>query len=88
MTTDDLNARVTRLEATYEHLATKEDVANLRSDMQTEMGNMRADMAHMRADMAHMKADLIRWTVGAVIGGLTAAVGLTALILRVLGPWT
>ena len=71
MTTEaDISTRVTRLETSYEHLATKEDMANL------------------RAEMAHMKADLIRWTVGAVIAGLTSAVGLTALILRLLGPWS
>ena len=66
----DINTRVIRLETSYEHVATKEDIAN------------------MRADMAHMKVDLIRWMVGVVIAGLTAAVGLTALILRVLGPWS
>ena len=66
----DINTRVIRLETGYEHVATKEDIAN------------------MRADMVHMKVDLIRWMVGVVIAGLTAAVGLTALILRVLGPWS
>ena len=45
-------------------------------------------MANLRTEMANMKADLIRWMVGAVIAGLTASVGLTAVILRILGPWT
>ena len=82
MTTEaDVNTRLTRLETSHEHLATKEDIANLR----TGMANMKADL---RTDMANMKVDLIRWTVGVVIAGLTAAVGLTALILRILGPWT
>ena len=82
MTTEaDVNTRLTRLEASHEHLATKEDMANLR----TEMADLRTEMAK---EMANMKADLIRWMVGSVIAGLTAAVGLTALILRILGPWT
>jgi ADP-dependent phosphofructokinase/glucokinase len=78
MTTEaDVNTRLTRLETSHEHLATKEDIANLRTDM-----------ANLRTEMANMKADLIRWMVGAVIAGLTASVGLTAVILRILGPWT
>jgi hypothetical protein len=89
MTTEaDVNTRLTRLETSHEHLATKEDIANLRTDManlRTEMADLRTEMAK---EMANMKADLIRWMVGSVIAGLTAAVGLTALILRILGPWT
>ena len=38
-----------------------------------------------KADVEHMKSDIIRWTVGVMLAGLTAAVGLTAVVVRVVG---
>ena len=38
-----------------------------------------------KADLERMKSDLIRWTVGVMLAGLTAAVGLTAVVVRVVG---
>ena len=38
-----------------------------------------------KADVERMKSDLIRWTVGVMLAGLTAAVGLTAVVVRVVG---
>ena len=50
-TTDlDLTERVSRLEGTYEHLATKADIAELR-------GEFKADIAELRGEL---KADICR----------------------------
>ncbi len=38
-----------------------------------------------KADLKEMEIRLMRWTVATVIGGLAAAVGLTAVLIRVLG---
>ncbi len=38
-----------------------------------------------KADVERMKSDIIRWTVGVMLAGLTAAVGLTAVVVRVVG---
>ena len=38
-----------------------------------------------KADVERIKSDLIRWTVGVMLAGLTAAVGLTAVVVRVVG---
>ena len=72
-TNSSLEERVSRLEGAYEHLATKEDVAKV----QTEV-------VSVRADMAMLESRLIRWMVGAVISGMIAISAITALIVRVL----
>ena len=48
---------------------------------------LREDLRHLatKADLERMKSDLIRWTVGVMLAGLTAAVGLTAVVVRVVG---
>ncbi len=38
-----------------------------------------------KADFERVTSDIIRWTVGVMLAGLTAAVGLTAVVVRVLG---
>lgn len=65
--------RVSRLEGAYEHLATKEDVAKV----QTEV-------VGVRVDMAILENRLIRWMVGTVISGMIAISAVTALIIRLL----
>ena len=65
--------RVSRLEGAYEHLATKEDVAKVETEV-----------VRVRADVATLEGRLIRWMVGAVISGMIAISALTALIVRLL----
>ena len=48
--------RISRLEGTYPHLATKEDVAELRGDIRELVGEMRS----------------MRWIVGGIGTGLAA----------------
>ena len=65
--------RISRLEGAYDHLATKEDVAKV----QTEI-------VGVRVDMAALENRLIRWMVGTVISGMIAIAAVTALIIRLL----
>ena len=75
MTTTNLSTeeRVSRLEGAYEHLATKEDVAKVRTEV-----------VGVRVDMATLENRLIRWMVGTVISGMIAISAVTALIIRLL----
>ena len=59
--------RVSSLEGSYEHLATKSD-----------FGILKVDIADLRADMASLKAELIKWMVGTLVVGIVA----TATIVR------
>ena len=57
--------RLTRLEAVYEHLATKANIADLRAEMKADFGRLESQTADLRAEMkadsgnlrAEMKAD-------------------------------
>ncbi|MDE2938439.1 MAG: hypothetical protein OXR67_05920 [Chloroflexota bacterium] len=72
-TNSSTEERVSRLEGAYEHLATKEDVAKVETEV-----------VRVRADVATLEGRLIRWMVGAVISGMIAISALTALIVRLL----
>ena len=65
-----LETRVARLEGAYEHLATKADIANLRTEL-------KGDIAELKTEL---KTDLVR--VGAVVA--VAIVGLNSLIMWVI----
>ncbi len=64
-------------EAAHEDLATKADVAALRSELKSEIANLRAelktDIAEVKAEIAGVKAEILKWMVGA-IGFQTAAI--------------
>ena len=54
--------RLSRLEGVYEHLATKTDIANLKTNITSLESGLRTDMANsearLRADMASLEARL------------------------------
>ena len=67
--------RLTRLEAVYEHLATKADVADLRAEMKAGIADLRAELkadigrlesqtagfrAEMKADNGNLRAEIHR----------------------------
>ncbi len=58
-------------------MATKADV----SDLKAAVFDMKADMM---AEIAHVEARTIRWTVGLVLGGMTAISALTIIISKFL----
>ena len=53
--------RLARLEAVYEHLATKTDIANLKTDiakLKTDMAEFKTDIANLKTDMAELEGRL------------------------------
>ncbi len=64
--------RVTRLEATYEHVATKADLQATKADLQQEIGDVKVDLAALRGEVPSL-----RWTMGL---GFTALAILVALV--------
>lgn len=57
-------------------LATKSDIADLRTELHTETAALRNDMADLRVDIAALKGDLTRTLAGWIFlsQGVTAAV--------------
>ena len=63
---ETLEPRLSRLEGAYEHVATKEDVANVRTevanvrveigDLRTEIGDVRTEIANVRTEIANVKS--------------------------------
>lgn len=93
MTTE--TERISFLEGQYEHLATKADVADVRTEIanvrmevanvRTEVANFGTEIANVRTDVAHLKADLIKWVVGTVLAGMGVATGIGVALLKLLG---
>ena len=50
--------RLTRLEAVYDHLATKADIADLRAEMKADFGRLESQTADLRAEMKADNGDL------------------------------
>jgi len=68
----ELHARVARLEAT---VATKADIADLRSDMHQATGNLRSEL-HKAV------SDLIKWIVGTLFVAVALCVTLMTFVLN------
>ena len=68
--------RIARLEAGYEHLATKADVESLRGDLNTGLSAVRtefkADLGASQAE-TNRRIDRLFWAVIGIGGGLLAA---------------
>ena len=77
--------RLTRLEAVYEHLATKADIADLRAEMKADNGRLESHTANLRAEMHRINATLIRWLVSLMAGALVIGLGGITAIFRFLG---
>ena len=79
MATADISERVARLEAGYEHLATRADVESLHGDLQADMADLRGEM---RAAMSNMETRLTRWIATMAVGmvGAVIALGITAIV--------
>ena len=69
MTTSE--QRLTRLEAVYEHLATKADIADLRAEMKSGIADLRTEMKSDLGRVESQNADL-RTEMKAGIGDLRA----------------
>ena len=73
-----MERRVTRLETAHEHLATKADVAELRTEFS-------AKISELRVDMAKQESRIIRWMVGAMLGGMATAAAIAVAAVRLFG---
>ena len=70
------------LDRSLAHYATKEDLADQRADVMTEIANLRADV---KSEIANLRADLIKWMIGLMLGSVTAAVALAVAVDRFSG---
>ena len=67
--------RLAAIEATLVHMATKEELQELRAEMQ----GLRAEL---RAEMQGLRAELIKWMVGTGIGIASVAATLAGILVR------
>ena len=54
-TNENLRERVSRIEGGYEHLATKADLANVKSELKADVDKARTELANVKAEL---KADI------------------------------
>lgn len=64
--------RIARLEAGYEHLATKADVADVRAEVADTRADLKSDLAAGQAD-TNRRIDRLFWALIGIGGGLLAA---------------
>ena len=82
--------RLSRLEGVYEHLATKSDVFDLKADLLAEIARTETRLTseiasvetRLTSEIASVETRLIHWTVGLVLGGMTAICALTIVIAK------
>lgn len=55
-----IEERVSRLESSYEHIASSTDIADLRTEFKT-------DIAEVRTDIAVLNTTMIKWFIGTVL---------------------
>ena len=75
--------RIARLEGGYEHLATKADVADVRSEVADTRADLKSDIATSQSD-TNRRIDRLFWALIGIGGGLLAAAA-AALIRDALG---
>ena len=69
--------RVSRLEGAYEHLATKADVADVRTEVanvRTEVADVRTEVADVRTEIAAVENRLL-FRLGGLVLGSSAVLG-------------
>ena len=78
--------RISALEAAYQHLATKADLANLRLEIEKSINELRSDVDRLRNDMTGLQTDLnglkdsIKMSVGVTVV-VVAIINVIALII-------
>jgi len=90
LTRNDLREELDRSLA---HYATKEDLADQRSDLTTAIANLRGEMkseiaglrGEVKAEIANLRADLIKWMIGLMLGSVTTAVAIAVAVDRFSG---
>ena len=70
------------LDRSLAHYATKEDLADQRAEVMTEIANLRADL---KSEIANLRADLVKWMIGLMLGSVTTAVAIAVAVDRFAG---
>ena len=96
-TLQDVDRRVTVIEAGLENLATSRDFVALTgrmSNLEERMSGMEARMSGMearietsatKADLAELETRLVKWMVGVLIGATVAASSVAVLVQSLIG---
>ena len=85
--------RLSRLEAAYEHVATKADLQSLETRMTQQMGNLEARLLKQFADsetrmtkqVAEAETRMVKWMVGLMIGSVIAATAFASAVALLAG---
>ena len=77
-----IEQRLSRLEGVYDHLATKADLAEVKTEM-THLAT-KVDLAMLETRMAQMEARIVKWVVGTVITGMGVAAAVAVAVDRLL----
>ena len=80
-----LEQRVSSLEGAYEHLATKEGLADVRGELANVRGELKADIADLRSELYRVEGRLIKWMVGLQLGTVVTAVAIATFIVKLVG---
>ena len=72
-----IEERLARLEGVYDHLASKADLAELRSILKDDMARLQAEIARLQAEMAELKG-----SVKILVVAMTSGLALLNIILR------
>jgi len=84
----NIDVRLTKIEATLPHLATKADLTNLRTDLMAEMSGLRTDMkvemSSLKANIASVETKLIKWFIGSVIAISALIIASASVIVTIL----
>ena len=79
-TTATTDQRLTRLEAVYEHVATKADLAAAEARLQAQIAAAKVEIANLKADLARMENRFLRWIVPTIFGGISIGMGVAVAV--------
>ncbi len=75
----DHEGRISAMEAGYQHLATKADLADLRLEFEKSINDLKSDMSRLQTDLTDLK-DSIKMSVGITVA-VVAVINVIALII-------
>ena len=85
MVAPTLEERTSRLEGSYDHLATKADVERVRVEVERVRVDMERNRAEARADTERLRADIarrLRWLGIAVISAMGVIAGVAVAFIK------
>jgi hypothetical protein len=90
---EDLSVRMARMETDVSwikrEMATKADLADLRTELKDEIGSQRAEpkgeSGSQRAEMFAMETRIIKWMVGTTLTGMGMTAAVTVALLKLVG---